>query len=200
MNIFGTQLFPYLQGVMLKRGPVTMTMKYVQMETIEGDGGRKDEKPVLYFIERDKGLILNKTNAKMVAELYGPETDEWNGQVIELYAEKVNAFGKTHDAVRVRKPAIVQVAEEVAQETAKLSKNGQKKRLQKNVNVLRDTDDDPIGEDVKTFDEFAGRVIMELGYTNKAEIEAQMGALGLEYHPDLEQTIYDDLAKERQAA
>ena len=37
----------------------------VQMESMETTG---DEKPVLYFIDREKGLVLNKTNADAISD------------------------------------------------------------------------------------------------------------------------------------
>lgn len=101
MNIFGTNLFPYLQGEMLKdAGWVAMTIKHVGLEDVANDRG-KEEKPVVYFTERPKGLILNKTNARAVAALYGPETNDWHGKRIFVYAEQGTWFGKTGYAIRV---------------------------------------------------------------------------------------------------
>ena len=36
-----------------------------------------DERLVLAFSENDRSLVLNKTNATTLAELYGPETGAW---------------------------------------------------------------------------------------------------------------------------
>ena len=54
------------------------------------------------FENRSKQLILNQTNCQLIAGQFGPETDNWIGKEITLYSAKVTAFGKTHDAVRVR--------------------------------------------------------------------------------------------------
>jgi hypothetical protein len=38
----------------------------------------------------------------IIADLYGPETDQWTGKKITLYATNVKAFGKKEDAIRIR--------------------------------------------------------------------------------------------------
>jgi hypothetical protein len=101
MNIFGTSLFPYLEGQMLKdAGMITMTMTDVAMVDMANQR-QSAQKPVVYFQERKKGLILNKTNAKVIAGLYGPETNDWRGKRVSLYAERGEWFGKAGWAVRV---------------------------------------------------------------------------------------------------
>lgn len=107
MNIYKTNLFPYIIGDSLIDKTITVTMDNVRIEEMQNNRGKKEEKYVLYFRETDKGLILNKTNSKTIAKLYGAETDQWSGMQITLYGEKVKAFGETHDVVRVApaKPA-----------------------------------------------------------------------------------------------
>jgi len=104
MNIYKTNLFPYIIGDSLKGKTVTMTMSRAVTEKVTARN-QTEEKIVLYFGETDKGLILNKTNAKIIARLYGPETDKWNGGKVTLYTEEVKAFGDTHNAIRIA-PAI----------------------------------------------------------------------------------------------
>lgn len=61
-----------------------------------------DSKPVLHFVGKDRGLILNKTNASRIVEATGSdETDNWEGWSIVLYACKVDYQGKRVDAIRV---------------------------------------------------------------------------------------------------
>lgn len=72
-------------------------MNYIKFEDIGGDN-----KPVLYFVGKERGLVLNKTNANMIAELYGDETDNWANQPIELYPSKTDFQGKRVDCIRVR--------------------------------------------------------------------------------------------------
>lgn len=104
MNIFKSQrLFPYITGDSLVGKPITLTMAEVKVQPIPNPRtGQPEDKECLYFQETSKPLILIKTTAKMIASLYGGETSDWRGQPLELYAETVQAFGKTHNAVRVR--------------------------------------------------------------------------------------------------
>jgi hypothetical protein len=66
-------------------------------------GQKREMKPVLYFTGKDKGMVLNKTNAKNIANLIGSfETDEWIGFRIRLYATNVEFQGETVESIRVK--------------------------------------------------------------------------------------------------
>ncbi len=66
------EAFPsnYLKAADLQDREVTVTMADVKMEKL-GD----DSRPVLYFRGKEKGLVLNKTNANNIASRYGDDTD-----------------------------------------------------------------------------------------------------------------------------
>lgn len=100
MNVFSTKLFPYLEGLMIKDKPVTLTIKGVTQEELTSQRG-KEVKIIVHFQERDKSLILNKTNTKQLVKFFGPETNDWRGMKITLYAEKGTWFGVEGYAVRV---------------------------------------------------------------------------------------------------
>jgi hypothetical protein len=73
-------------------------------EEINGDHG-KEKKLVARFAGKDKGLVLNRTNADSIAEIAGSEdTDDWAGVQIVLFPDKTKFGGKTVDCVRVRAP------------------------------------------------------------------------------------------------
>lgn len=113
MNIFSTDLFKYLQGDMIGESRVKLTIANVTMEDIGGGGrGGTQSKPCLHFKEKDKTLILNKTNAVEIAQKLGPETDNWRGAVVTLVAPVIDAFGKQRRAVRIFEvqPAAVKAA------------------------------------------------------------------------------------------
>jgi hypothetical protein len=111
MNIFKTELFPYIDGASLIGKTVSLTMTDVITEELAGDGGRKKMKYTLGFEETDKRLVLNKTNAKTIATMHGGETEDWQGSQITLYSEPVQAFGKSHNVVRVAPAKPVQLAQ-----------------------------------------------------------------------------------------
>jgi hypothetical protein len=48
-------------------------------------------------------MILNATNNKTIAKLFKtPYIEEWSGRKIQIYIEKVKAFGEIWDALRIR--------------------------------------------------------------------------------------------------
>jgi hypothetical protein len=72
---------------------------------IEEIGQTKDKRLVCYFQGKEKGLVVNRTNALMIADLYGNDTDEWTGKEIVLYSTRVPFQGQMTDAIRVKAPA-----------------------------------------------------------------------------------------------
>jgi hypothetical protein len=64
-----------------------------------------DDKNVMYFQGKQKGMVLNKTNAFTIAQAFGPETDNWTGAEIELFPAWVDFQGKQTEAIRIRVPA-----------------------------------------------------------------------------------------------
>lgn len=70
---------------------------------ITGTGGKTEDKPVVYFDGDDLPMILNRTNSKAISKAVGsPFFEDWAGKHIELYVEKVKAFGDVVDAIRVK--------------------------------------------------------------------------------------------------
>lgn len=88
----------------------TVTIQRVQREMVTGPDGKKEECTVLHFREKDKPMILNATNGKMVAKLAGtPYIEQWTGIRIVIGVEKVKAFGDFVDAVRVKNKKLPQI-------------------------------------------------------------------------------------------
>jgi arabinogalactan endo-1,4-beta-galactosidase len=90
----------YLRAVDLDNKEITVTMTDVRMEQIG-----EDNKPVLYFQGKEKGMVLNKTNAASIANLYGDDTTDWTGEAITLFSAMVSFQGKTVPAIRVKPPS-----------------------------------------------------------------------------------------------
>lgn len=89
-------------------GDVTYTIKTVSMEDV-GQGDDKQHKPVIYFIETNKRLTLNPTNAGSIAEQYGDDTEAWGGRRITLFPDpEVTYMGKRTGAIRIRRQATTQ--------------------------------------------------------------------------------------------
>ena len=92
----------YLSGDDLD-GEVIVTIDRIVMESFRDPRTRQESrKPVMYFQRAKRGLIINRTNWRTVADLYGDESDNWVGKRIALVSMMVDAYGKQTKAVRVR--------------------------------------------------------------------------------------------------
>ena len=63
---------------------------------------REENKPALLFVGKQKGLALNRTNARKLAAAFGDEMDSWVGKEIIIYPEVVDFGGRPVDSIRVR--------------------------------------------------------------------------------------------------
>ena len=61
----------------------------------------EDKRLVLAFSDNDRPLVLNKTNANSLAELYGPETGGWEGKAIKLVPSTTSYQGKMVKCIRI---------------------------------------------------------------------------------------------------
>ena len=118
-------LYPslYLGAVDLHGKDAVLTMRRVIVEGLKTERG-EEKKPVLYFEEtkakaekagtpdKEKRLVLNKTNAMQIAKLHGYELDGWKGKRVTLYPTTAQAFGKTVECIRVRETLPATATEE----------------------------------------------------------------------------------------
>jgi hypothetical protein len=108
----------YLRAADLNNKEVTYTMRSVAIEQIGAD---KEDKPVLYFEGQEKGIILNKTNAAAIAQIYGDDTDDWAGEAITLFSAIVSFQGQNVPAIRVKAPSRKKTAKSGAPAAPKAS-------------------------------------------------------------------------------
>jgi hypothetical protein len=78
-----------------------VTIDYVQREQITGTGGKKEECTVAHLVGQ-KPLILNVTNSKSIAKLYGSYIEDWSGKKITLYASMTKLAGDMVECLRIR--------------------------------------------------------------------------------------------------
>lgn len=75
------------------------------------NGTKSDRKPLVYVIGRSgaelpKPIVLNATNGKTIAAIYGTKTEAWAGKPIALYRATVQGVGGGMvDAIRIRPTA-----------------------------------------------------------------------------------------------
>lgn len=98
-----SDLFPsrYLKPADIGDTDLVLTIDRVEIESI-GMGDQAETKPVIYFLETSKGLVLNKTNGNTIGQLYGPSLVNWSGKKIGLYKTEVSFQGTTYIGIRVR--------------------------------------------------------------------------------------------------
>jgi hypothetical protein len=90
----------YLKASDLAGSQPVVTIDRVAFEPV---GQKREMKPILYFVGKDKGVVLNKTNSKNITNLVGsPETDDWVGFKIKLYSANVEFQGEMVESIRVK--------------------------------------------------------------------------------------------------
>lgn len=80
---------------------LTVVIAGVAREIITGSGGKKEECTVAQ-LKGNKPFILNSTNQKSIAKLYGPYIEDWAGKPITLFASTTKLAGDTVECLRIR--------------------------------------------------------------------------------------------------
>ena len=81
---------------------ISVTIERVELEKVGMDS--EDDKPVMYFVGKSKGLVLNKTKANAISAAYGEETEDWSGRPLQLYATEVAFQGKMVASIGIKIP------------------------------------------------------------------------------------------------
>lgn len=71
-------------------------------------------KPIMFFDELEKGLVINVTKFKLLEKLHGDESDDWTDKRITIYPSETTMEGEVVPCINIKnkipKPA-VKVAE-----------------------------------------------------------------------------------------
>ena len=103
----------YLGAYSLEPGKdLVLTIRQVKREVITGTGGKQEECTVCHWQENQKPMILNVTNMKTIAKMYGPYIENWAGKRVQIYASTTKFGGDTVECLRIRKdpPEDVEIA------------------------------------------------------------------------------------------
>lgn len=94
----------YLGSWDLEKGDVVVTIAYVKQDKIHNTSKNKKENvPVLFFVEEIKPMIVNKTNGKRISKLAkSPHIEKWQGLKIQVGVSQEKIAGELTDVVRVR--------------------------------------------------------------------------------------------------
>ena len=84
--------------------PILVTIDHLDQKNVAMEGDAADMKHCLHFKEDLKPMILNSTNAQLIARAVGSEeTDDWTGKQIVLFKDDNVSFGgKLVGGIRVR--------------------------------------------------------------------------------------------------
>lgn len=106
MKVHDVYQSPYIKPAELAGRTMKATIQRVTLDTFEYNS-RKTKKLVCWFAMTDgklRGVPLNQTNADILADLLGDESDEWKGKQINVYAEIASVGGKEVSVFRVSVP------------------------------------------------------------------------------------------------
>jgi hypothetical protein len=73
-----------LKATDIKGRVVTVTIENVVKKIFDQKDGTKKAKLVLEFVGKNKGFVVNATNARIIAEICGSDYSLWPGQTISL--------------------------------------------------------------------------------------------------------------------
>jgi hypothetical protein len=93
-------------------------------DEVVGMGDDKEHRLVLWFTNDERGLILNRTNIRVLRETFGDVVDSWVGKIIVVYPTSVDFRGKLVPALRVRIPPPKQAAAAAPAPTPSPAGNG----------------------------------------------------------------------------
>ncbi len=106
---------------------LTVVIDFVQLQEITGTGGKKEDCTVAH-LQGEKPMILNITNSKSIAKLYGPFIEDWAGKRITLFASTTRLAGETVECLRIRPKVAERIAKPVSDarldDAIKAIKNG----------------------------------------------------------------------------
>ena len=102
MNVDEFLRSKYLGASDLNGKEPVVTISRISMENMR-DGQRK---VAIFINNHPKGILLNKTNTKAIAALYGKETDAWVGKRIKLVSVWTEYGGQPTQGLRIVPPGV----------------------------------------------------------------------------------------------
>ncbi len=90
----------YLKASDLGGRQIVVTIDRVEFEAVGRD---KEQKAVIHFVGKQKGMVLNKTNARKIIEIAGSAlTEDWQGVAVVLYPTETEFAGETVECIRLK--------------------------------------------------------------------------------------------------
>lgn len=130
------KLFPNIRGVMLKEKRVELHLSGKTNIVEMRDGG--DARCEIYFDDHPKTAVINRNQLLDIIDVHGPETSDWEGMPVVLYAEQGKWFGKVQWGIRVDREATERATKKMVRE------------FEKKLDEYRDNEIDDVDEDAVT--------------------------------------------------
>jgi histone H3/H4 len=130
----------------------------LKIEDVELKEIKEDKKLIISFEDIEEILPLNVTNARILQEAMGDETDDWIGNIIQLLPVKRNFQGKMVDAIQVMvvgQKKLRKTKASADEDLSKVNKNRVKEAMKQSnairnaVDELRDTNQDITPETIR---------------------------------------------------
>lgn len=150
---------------------VVTIQKVVRDVELTMRGGKKDKKPIIHFAERNKPLVMNKTNMRSIADLHGVQPSKWIGKQVELYPSTTDMYDTdlrkmvTRECIRIRA---------VSSPNAKAQHDGAMSERKQQIVELRDYLNSALNGQYAEWSEFAAWAGTVLGKTFDV---AELGSL-----------------------
>ena len=80
---------------------VTLTIARVTQGELRSKD-KTDKRPIVHFAGTPKTMVLNATNGKAIAAMYGVQVEQWAGKRITIYKTTTSFGPNTVDCIRVR--------------------------------------------------------------------------------------------------
>src|SRR5262245_61029905 len=102
-DLYGSK---YLSAADLKGGTARFKIGKIDSADLPQKTGGTKGRWILCVDGEEKGLMLNKTNAVALANVFGKKPENWVGQFVELYSV-MTSYGEGVRVRPLRKPATV---------------------------------------------------------------------------------------------
>jgi len=108
-----SDLDPYLKAAHLPAGKtIPATVDRIEFTTLHPRPGQEEIKPVMYFVGKQKGLILTSTNQDFLRATFGDEITASYGKAITLKAIQKKVAGRMIDTIIIGLPPQAERTEE----------------------------------------------------------------------------------------
>jgi hypothetical protein len=98
LGVLNVKLNQMIQSKYLRQADIdddtVVTIKSVELETMPGDSS--EQRWVLYFREKTKGLVANVTALRLLGQLFGDESDNWIGKEDGAFCRSDRLLSRPH--------------------------------------------------------------------------------------------------------